>query len=100
VPSWEHVKPYLTAASVLTLRSTFIMSVFMMMTSRAAALGTLNVATHQVRYHPPLLFVYFHRSPLEERRRRRPSDRWSMAKDAKDATLVSSKKESAHVRVV
>jgi len=48
VPSWEHVKPYLTAASVLTLRSTFIMSVFMMMTSRAAALGTLNVATHQV----------------------------------------------------
>lgn len=48
LPNWASVQPYLAAASVLTLRSTFIMSVFMMMTSRAAALGTLNVATHQV----------------------------------------------------
>eukprot|EP00959_Pyramimonas_sp_CCMP1952_P448231 9385768-Pyramimonas_sp.AAC.1 len=48
MPYWSRVAPFASAASVLTLRSTFIMSVFMMMTGRAAALGTLSVAAHQV----------------------------------------------------
>eukprot|EP00240_Pyramimonas_obovata_P002823 CAMPEP_0118933290 /NCGR_PEP_ID=MMETSP1169-20130426/11899_1 /TAXON_ID=36882 /ORGANISM="Pyramimonas obovata, Strain CCMP722" /LENGTH=701 /DNA_ID=CAMNT_0006876031 /DNA_START=237 /DNA_END=2342 /DNA_ORIENTATION=- len=46
--TWARVQPFVSAASVLILRSTFIMSVFMMMTGRAASMGTLSVAAHQV----------------------------------------------------
>jgi Na+-driven multidrug efflux pump len=48
VPYWSRVKPFVTAGSVLTLRSICIMTALSLMTTKAAALGTITIASHQV----------------------------------------------------
>lgn len=48
VPSWQRVKPFISAGSVLTLRSVCVMTAYSLATASAAAMGTLTIAAHQV----------------------------------------------------
>lgn len=48
LPSWQRVKPFLSAGGVLTLRSVCVMTSYSLATASAAAMGTLTIAAHQV----------------------------------------------------
>eukprot|EP00238_Polyblepharides_amylifera_P009432 CAMPEP_0196600256 /NCGR_PEP_ID=MMETSP1081-20130531/95282_1 /TAXON_ID=36882 /ORGANISM="Pyramimonas amylifera, Strain CCMP720" /LENGTH=640 /DNA_ID=CAMNT_0041926079 /DNA_START=652 /DNA_END=2574 /DNA_ORIENTATION=- len=48
IPYWNRVKPFITAGSVLTLRSVCLMTALSLMTVKAASMGTVSIATHQV----------------------------------------------------
>ncbi|KAK3272124.1 hypothetical protein CYMTET_19563 [Cymbomonas tetramitiformis] len=48
LPSWSDIKPFVSTGGVLTLRSVCVMTSLSLMTTKAAALGTIPIAAHQV----------------------------------------------------